>query len=401
MYVSDTEAEAAFRREARSFIAKSYPSGLRGDHPEGYDLGKEEILSWHRILAAKGWIAPHWPREHGGAGWTPVQCRIWAEELATADTVPIFPTGIDMIGPVIYTFGTLEQKQRFLPGTLSGDIWWCQGFSEPGAGSDLAALRTRAVRDPGSPGHYLVTGQKTWTTMAHYADWGFFLVRTEDCPRSSDGITMLLIDMASPGVRVEPIETIDGWREVNEVWLDNVRVPVAQRIHDENQGWQCARFLLSNERTGFAEVARSARALERLRTLAGSIPSGWSSLLADPHFRRRITEAEVELAALDCAERRMLGGELDGAAQEAWPSLLKIRGSELQQLITELNLEAHLQLPAWEPDRDRRIAVARSTYLNMRKTSIYGGSNEIQRNLIARALLGPSRQAPDRPGGRA
>ena len=398
MYLSDREEDAAFRREARAFIEEYYPTDLQARHPEGYDLDKDRILSWHRILAASGRVAPHWPREHGGAGWTPVQCHIWAEELARADTIPVFPTGIDMIGPVIYTFGTQAQQARFLPGTLSGDIWWCQGFSEPEAGSDLASLRTRAVRDPDSSEHYLVTGQKTWTTMAHYADWGFFLVRTRDGPRPHDGITLLLIDMSAPGVRVVPIDTIDGYHEVNEVWLDNVRVPVEQRIHDENEGWRCAQFLLSNERTGFAEVARSKRALEQLKSLAGTIPSGWASLRADPHFRRRITELEVGLAALECAERRLIAGELDATGRDSWPSLLKIRGSELQQRITELSLEAHAQLPAGEPDCGRLAGIARSNYMNMRKTSIYGGSNEIQRNLVARALLGRSREPP--VGGR-
>jgi alkylation response protein AidB-like acyl-CoA dehydrogenase len=388
--------DIAFREEARRFIAENYPASLRGKQDEGEELAKEDFLSWHRVLAKKGWVAPAWPKEYGGPGWTTVQRFIWSEELARADTLPILPFGINMVGPVIYTFGTAEQKARFLPRILSGEDWWCQGYSEPGAGSDLASLRTKAVRDGD---HYVVNGQKTWTTLAQHADWGFFLVRTDPDAKPQEGISFLLIDMKSPGVTVRPIITLGGEHEVNEVWLEDVRVPVENRIYEENKGWTCAKFLLAHERTGIAGVARSKRGVERVKTIARTEMDGDRSLIANPFFKRKIAELEIDLTALEFTELRTLASEASGKGPGPESSLLKIKGTEIQQRLTELALEAvgHYGAPYFrgfgEGDNEHPIGPdyahrAAPTYFNGRKTSIYGGSNEIQRNIIAKMVLG-------------
>ena len=385
--------DIAFREEVRRFIKESYPSDLRIVQEIGVELTKEQFLQWHRILAKKGWVAPLWPTEYGGPGFTPIQKFIFAEELAAAGTVPILPFGINMVAPVIQKFGTPEQKERFLPPTLSGDIWWCQGYSEPGAGSDLASLSTKAVRDGD---HYIVNGQKTWTTLAQHADWGFFLVRTNPAAKKQEGISFLLIDMTSPGVSVRPIITLDGAHEVNEVWLDNVRVPVENRVYNENEGWTCAKFLLAHERTGIAGVSRSKRALEKLQTIASSEMEHGKPLLEDPFFGRKLAELEIDLLALEYTELRALARE-KGPGPES--SLLKIKGTEIQQRATELSLEAagqygaphlHDMIPGDNemPVGPQHARGAADTYFNVRKTSIYGGSNEIQRNIIAKAVLG-------------
>jgi alkylation response protein AidB-like acyl-CoA dehydrogenase len=388
--------EIAFQQEVRTFIAENYPENLRSVQDEGHDLSKEDFLSWHRALAKKGWIAPAWPVEYGGTGWTPTQRFIWSEELAHADCVGTMPFGLSMVGPVIYTFGTPEQKARFLPGILSGDDWWCQGYSEPGAGSDLASLRTKAVRDGD---HYIVNGQKTWTTMAQYADWGFFLVRTDNEAKAQEGISFLLIDMKSPGVTVRPIITLGGEHEVNEVWLEDVRVPVDQRVYEENKGWTCAKFLLAHERTGIAAVARSKRGVEKIKTIARNEMDGDKPLMANAFFKRKISELEIDLTALEFTELRSLAGVAAGKGPGPESSLLKIKGSEIQQRITELALEAvgHYGAPYFrgfgEGDNEHPIGPdyahrAAPTYFNTRKTTIYGGSNEIQRNIIAKMVLG-------------
>jgi alkylation response protein AidB-like acyl-CoA dehydrogenase len=388
--------EIAFQKEVRTFIAENYPENLRSVQDEGHDLSKEDFLSWHRILAKKGWIAPAWPVEYGGTGWTATQRFIWSEELAAADCVGTMPFGLSMVGPVIYTFGTPEQKAQFLPGILSGDDWWCQGYSEPGAGSDLASLRTKAVRDGD---HYVVNGQKTWTTMAQYADWGFFLVRTDSDAKAQEGISFLLINMKTPGVTVRPIITLGGEHEVNEVWLEDVRVPVANRIYEENKGWTCAKFLLAHERTGIAAVARSKRGVEKIKSIARTEQDGDRPLIANPFFKRKISELEIDLTALEFTELRSLAGEAAGKGPGPESSLLKIKGSEIQQRITELALEAvgHYGAPYFrgfgEGDNEHPIGPdyahrAAPTYFNTRKTTIYGGSNEIQRNIIAKMVLG-------------
>lgn len=401
MDLSFSPEDTAFREEVRTFIAEHYPERLRGKQDEGEELGRDDMLSWHKVLAQKGWVAPAWPKEYGGPGWTATQRFIFSEELARADTVTILPFGINMVGPVIYTFGTAEQKARFLPRILSGEDWWCQGYSEPGAGSDLASLRTKAERDGD---HYVVNGQKTWTTLAQYADWGFFLVRTDSSVKPQEGISFLLIDMKSPGITVKPIITLGGEHEVNEVWLDNVRVPIANRIHEENKGWTCAKFLLAHERTGIAGVARSKRGIERLKGIARTeAADDGRPLLSNPFFRRKIAELETDLTALEFTELRTLAGEASGKGPGPESSLLKIKGTEIQQRITELVLEAaghygapyFRQFPAGDASGSNEYPIgpdfahrAAPTYFNMRKTSIYGGSNEIQRNIIAKMVLG-------------
>lgn len=396
MQLEFSPAEIAFQKEVRTFIAENYPENLRSVQDEGHDLSKEDFLSWHRILAKKGWIAPAWPVEYGGTGWTATERFIWSEELAAADCVGTMPFGLSMVGPVIYTFGTPEQKARFLPGILSGDDWWCQGYSEPGAGSDLASLRTKAVREGDD---YIVNGQKTWTTMAQYADWGFFLVRTDSDAKAQEGISFLLIDMKTPGVTVRPIITLGGEHEVNEVWLEDVRVPVENRVYEENKGWTCAKFLLAHERTGIAAVARSKRGVEKIKAIARTEQDGDRPLIANPFFKRKISELEIDLTALEFTELRSLAGEASGKGPGPESSLLKIKGSEIQQRITELALEAvgHYGAPYFrgfgEGDNEHPIGPdyahrAAPTYFNTRKTTIYGGSNEIQRNIIAKMVLG-------------
>ena len=388
--------DLAFRDEVRSFIADNYPASLRGKQDEGDELKKEDFLSWHKVLAKKGWVAPAWPVEYGGTGWTSTQRYIWSEETARADCIRLMPFGLAMVGPVIYTFGTPEQKAKFLPRILSGEDWWCQGYSEPGAGSDLASLRTKAVQDGDE---YVVDGQKTWTTMAQYADWGFFLVRTNFEAKMQEGISFLLIDMKSPGIEVRPIITLGGEHEVNEVFLDNVRVPVANRVYEENKGWTCAKFLLAHERVGIAGVASSKRGVEKLKAVAATEMEGERSLLANPFFRRKVAELEIDLAALEYTELRTLAGMAAGKNPGPESSVLKIKGSEIQQRITELTLEmaGHYGAPYYrgfgEGDNEHPIGPewanrAAPTYFNARKTTIYGGSNEIQRNVIAKMVLG-------------
>jgi hypothetical protein len=312
----------------------------------------------------------------------------------------ILPFGVAMLAPVIYTFATEEQKARFLPGIRDGLVWWCQGYSEPGAGSDLASLTTRAERITADDGkeYYIVNGQKTWTTLAQFADWGFFLVRTDPNVKPQAGISFLLIDMKSPGVTVRPIITLEGGHEVNDVFLDNVKVPVENRIFHENQGWTCAKALLMHERSGIAGVARSKRGLERLRAMATTERADdGGPLLADSFFRRKVADLEIDLTALEFTELRTLAGESSGKGPGPESSILKIKGTEIQQRLTELALEAagHYGAPYLRdvshnlgpigPDAAHGVA---GQYFNIRKTSIYGGSNEIQRNIIAKLVLG-------------
>jgi alkylation response protein AidB-like acyl-CoA dehydrogenase len=388
--------DIAFRDEVRRFIEDNYPAAVRAKQERGEPLGREDYQSWYRILGRRGWSAPAWPKEHGGPGWTAAQKFIFAEELGRAGTVRVLPFGVNMVGPVIQAFGTPAQQARFLPPILAGDAWWCQGYSEPGAGSDLAGLSTRAVRDGD---HYVVNGQKTWTTLAQFADWGFFLVRTDPAAKKQEGISFLLIDMKSPGVTVRPIITLDGTHEVNEVWLEDVRVPVENRVYEENKGWTCAKFLLSHERTGIAQVAASKRGLKKLHTAAAAELEDGQPLSQDPILARKMAELEIELMALEYTEFRMLAGEGAGKSPGPESSLLKIKGSEIQQRVTELTLEVagrygapHLaDLKPGDnelPVGPQHAVHAADTYFNMRKTSIYGGSNEIQRNIIAKAVLG-------------
>ena len=390
----------AFRDEVRTFLAENYPAALREKMASEDALSKEDYFSWHRILAKKGWSAPAWPVEWGGTGWTPTQKYIWSEEQARADTLPILPFGTSMLAPVIYTFGTQEQKERFLPAIRDGIEWWCQGYSEPGAGSDLASLKTKAERITADDGkeYYIVNGQKTWTTLAQHADWGFFLVRTDPNVKPQAGISFLLIDMKSPGISVRRITTLEGGHEVNDVFLDNVKVPVENRVFHENQGWTCAKALLLHERTGIAGVARSKRGLEKLRAISRTeLADDSGPLLQDAFFKRKVADLEIDLTALEFTELRTLAGETSGKGPGPESSILKIKGTEIQQRLTELTLEAagHYGAPYLRdaphnlgpvgPDYAEGSA---GFYFNTRKTSIYGGSNEIQRNIIAKMVLG-------------
>ena len=389
--------EVAFRKEVRQFIADNYPRDFVGDGARD-DLSREQFLAWHKILGEKGWSVPSWPVEYGGTGWTPTQKYIWSEENARADTIMPLPFGVSMVGPVIYTFGNDAQKARHLPGIRSGDVWWCQGYSEPGAGSDLASLKTTAVRDGD---HYIVNGQKTWTTLAQHADWGFFLVRTDpDAAKPQEGISFLLIDMNTPGIEVKPIITIDGSHEVNETWLTDVRVPVENLIGEENKGWTYAKFLLAHERSGIAGVARSKRGVEKLKEIASTELLDGEPLIRDEDFARKVSQLEIDLSALEFTELRTLAGEAQGKGPGPESSILKVKGTEIQQRLTELTMEAvgNYAAPYFRgfpqagsnefpigPDYAHGAA---PTYFNMRKTSIYGGSNEIQRNIISKMILG-------------
>ncbi|KAB7741515.1 pimeloyl-CoA dehydrogenase large subunit [Parvibaculum sedimenti] len=395
MDMSFSPQDLAFRDEVRTFIAENYPKDLKSRRTRG-EMTKEEILTWHRILYKKGWVVPHWPVEYGGTGWTTTQRYIWNEENARAETQALLPFGLAMVGPVIYTFGNEEQKKRFLPGILSADVWWCQGYSEPGAGSDLAGLKTRAVREGD---HYVVNGHKIWTTLAQYADWMFCLVRTDANAKAQEGISFLLIDMKTPGITVRPIITMDGAHEVNEVFLEDVKVPAENLIGEENKGWTYAKFLLGNERSGIAGVSRSKKAIERLKSIATAELVDGSPLLKTDEFSRKVAELEIDLTALEVTELRTLAAESKGAGPGPEASILKIKGTEIQQRITELTLEAvgnygHVNVPTGDLTGNEFVAGpdysngSAQNYFNMRKTSIYGGSNEIQHNIIAKMVLG-------------
>ncbi|HEY1837406.1 MAG TPA: acyl-CoA dehydrogenase family protein [Rhizomicrobium sp.] len=392
MDVTFTPEEEKFRKEVRAFIAENLPKLGKTSRRE-FET-REDFLGWHRILARKGWAAPHWPVEYGGTGWNTTQRFIYNEESARAEAPVLLPFGLTMVAPVIYTFGDEAQKNKFLPGILSGDDWWCQGYSEPGAGSDLASLKTKAIREGD---HYIVNGQKTWTTLAQFADWIFCLVRTDANAKQQEGITFLLIDMKTPGITVKPIIVLDGAHEVNEVFFDNVKVPVENRVGEENKGWTYAKFLLVNERSGIAGVARSKKAIERLKEIGRAELIDGKPLIETEEFTRKIAETEIDLAALEYTELRTLAQESKGHNAGPESSILKIKGTEIQQRLTELTLEAvgYYGYPndrafgdnEFLPGPDYASGIA-GHYFNMRKVSIFGGSNEIQRNIIAKAVLG-------------
>jgi pimeloyl-CoA dehydrogenase large subunit len=394
-----TPEETAFRDEVRSFIRGALPPAIRQKMVEGRSLAKDDIVSWQRILNQKGWAVPHWPVEWGGTGWSPVQQYIFMDELQQAPAPQPLQFGVHMVGPVLIAFASDEQKRRFLPRIANIDDWWCQGFSEPEAGSDLAALKTSAKRDGD---HYVVNGQKTWTTLAQYADWIFCLVRTDPQAKKQEGISFLLIDMKTPGIDVRPIVTIDGGREVNEVFFDNVRVPLENLVGEENRGWDYAKFLLGNERTNIARVGVSKERIRRIKELAALERVGDRPLIDDERFREKVAAVEVELKALEMTQLRVVAAERDrkrGNKPDPASSILKIKGSEIQQATTELLMEvvgpyalpyqtapdAGSNEPPIGPDWAGPIA---PTYFNARKVSIYGGSNEIQKNIIAKAILG-------------
>ena len=392
-----TPEEIAFRDEVRAFMHENVPDATRRRLIEGRRLTKNDLVDWQRILNRKGWAVPHWPKEWGGTGWGPVKLYIYRDEMQQTPAPEPLQFGVNMVGPVIIAFGNEAQKQRFLPRIANLDDWWCQGFSEPGAGSDLASLKTTARRDGG---HYIVNGQKTWTTLAQYADWIFCLVRTDPAAKKQEGISFLLIDMKSPGITVRSIQTIDGGHEVNEVFFDEVRVPAENLVGEENKGWDYAKFLLGNERTGIARVGISKARLRRLKELAALARIGDRPMIENPAFRLKIAAVEVELKALEITQLRVVAAERQGRNGKPDPasSILKIKGSELQQAITDLLLEVvgPYALPEQRPD-DRWneppvgpdwAETLAPNYFNMRKVSIYGGTNEIQKNIIAKAILG-------------
>jgi alkylation response protein AidB-like acyl-CoA dehydrogenase len=392
MELNLSSEDAAFRYEVRAFIAENYPHEMRVPNPET-DLTKEQSLLWHRILFRKGWIAPLWPKQYGGTGWSIIQRFIWEQEASRAGTLPPLAFSVTMVGPVIYTYGNEAQKAKFLPRILSGDDWWCQGYSEPGSGSDLASVRSKAVRDGD---HYIVNGHKTWTTLAQHADWIFCLVRTDPHGKAQAGISFLLIDMKTPGVTVRPIITIDGSHEVNDVFLEDVRVPVENLIGEENKGWTYAKFLLGNERTSMAGIGRSTRYLNRLKEIVkAEIPED------DParhEFVKDIARVELDVLALEATELRIVAQMSRGIDPGPVASLFKIRGTEIFQRITDLTHRAigNYGLALREHPSSANIFMpgpdhghtASEKYLNSRKLSIYGGSNEIQHNIIAKAVLG-------------
>jgi pimeloyl-CoA dehydrogenase large subunit len=393
-----TPQEIAFRNEVRAFFRSAVPGHIRDKLIQGRHLAREDYLTWQQILNAQGWAVPHWPVEWGGTGWDPVRQYIFLDEMQQAPAPPPIAFGVNMVGPVIITFGNEAQKRRFLPRIPTLEHWWCQGFSEPGAGSDLASLKTSAKREGD---FYIVNGQKTWTTLAHHANWIFCLVRTDARAKKQEGISFLLIEMNTPGITVRPIQTIDGGREVNEVFFDDVKVPVENLVGAENKGWDYAKFLLSNERVGIARVGVSKERLRRIRELASLERVGDEPLIANARFREKLAAVEVELKALEMTQLRVLSAERHRGNGRADPasSILKIKGSEIQQATTELLLEVvgPYALPYQEepeegwnepPIGPDWAATVAPTYFNWRKISIYGGSNEIQKNIIAKAVLG-------------
>ena len=395
-----TPEETVFRDEVRNFVRMSLPNSIRRKMVKGRELSRDDVVTWQRILNQRGWSVANWPSEWGGTGWGPIQQYIFIEEIQQAPAPRPHAYGVFMVGPVIIAFGSEAQKRRFLPRIANLDDWWCQGFSEPEAGSDLAAVRTTARRDGDE---YVVNGQKTWTTYAQYADWIFCLVRTDVTARKQQGISFLLIDMKSKGVEVRPIQTIDGGHEINEVFFDSVRVPVENLVGEENKGWDYAKFLLGSERTNIARVGVSKERIRRIKEVAAHSYAKGRPLLHDDGFRRKLAAVEVELKALEITQLRVVAAAEQQNARGGRPdpasSILKIKGSEIQQATTELLLQvAGPQAMPYEFENDGAESRPESgatwemtvapTYYNWRKISIYGGSNEIQKNIIARSILG-------------
>jgi pimeloyl-CoA dehydrogenase large subunit len=396
MDLSYSKEEMDFREEVRDFFQTAVPKETRRKLLEGRHLSKEDMVTWQRILNKKGWAVPHWPVQWGGTGWDSVRLYIYNEEMQLAPAPQPLAFNTSMLGPVLYNVASEEQKKYYLPRIANLDDWWCQGFSEPGAGSDLASLKTKAERKGDV---YVVNGQKTWTTLAQNADMIFCLVRTDpNAKNRQSGISFLLIDMKSRGITVRPIVTIDGGREVNEVFFDNVEVPVANLVGQENKGWDYAKFLLGNERTGIARIGASKERLRRIRELAAAVKAGGKPIIEDPRFLEKLTAVEIELKALEMNQMRVVAAEKHREKGKPDPasSILKIKGSELQQATTELMMEVigPFAAPFESDDEDGSNQIEEWTtqiapnYFNYRKVSIYGGSNEIQRNIIAKAVLG-------------
>ncbi len=392
MDLNFTPDELAFREEIRAWVAANLPKDISHKVHNALRLTRDDLQTWARILGKKGWHGFAWPKQFGGPGWNSTQRHLFEEECALAGAPRIVPFGPVMVAPVIMAFGTPEQQQRFLPGIMSGEVWWSQGYSEPGAGSDLASVKTRAVR---AGNRYVVNGQKAWTTLGQYGEWIFCLVRTSTEGKPQTGISFLLIDMKSPGVTVRPVKLLDGEPEVNEVFFDDVEVPLENLVGEENKGWTYAKYLLAHERTGIADVNRSKRELERLKRIAKA-----EGVYEDQRFRDEIARLEIDVVALEMMVLRVLAAEKSGKQPLEIAGLLKIRGSEIQQRYAELMMLAAgpYSLPfileameaGWQGDYvgAAHCAPLAGTYFNLRKTTIYGGSNEVQRGIVAQSLLG-------------
>ena len=388
MNINFSKDDIAFRDEVREWLANDYPKHVKDKTDNGIALTKDDLTDYHKALSNKGWMGYNWPVEYGGTGWSATQLYIFNKEFGLAGCPPLLAFGVSMVAPVIWTFGNEQQKERFLPDILEFNTWWCQGYSEPGSGSDLASLKTKAVLEND---HYIVNGAKTWTTLAQNADWIFCLVRTDNSGIKQEGISFLLIDMDTPGIEVKPIITIDGEHEVNSVFFSDVKVPVENLVGEEGKGWTYAKFLLAHERFGIASVGASMRQLNKLKEIV--------SKLSNSELQKKVNELEVSLSALEITELRLLSALENGGHPGAESSILKIKGTEMQQHLSELFVEAAGQyiLPYEGPDgfESNRIPAGPdyasssvAQYLNYRKTSIYGGSNEIQKNIIAKAILG-------------
>ncbi|MEW6022736.1 MAG: acyl-CoA dehydrogenase family protein [Pseudomonadota bacterium] len=401
MDLNFTPQEEAFRAEVRAFLAEKLPKRLSDKVANGKHLTKADMEEWHAILNERGWLANHWPEQYGGPGWTAIEKFIFENECALANSPRIVPFGVNMLGPVLIKYGNEAQKQYWLPRILSGADWWCQGYSEPGAGSDLAAVKTTAVRGTDAEGdHYIVNGQKTWTTLGQHANMIFCLVRTNREAKKQEGISFLLVDMNTPGVEVRPIITLDGEHEVNEVFFTDVRVPAENLVGEENRGWTCAKYLLTYERTNIAGVGFSVAALARLKRIAAEQTRNGKPLTDDPTFASRLARVEIDLENMKTTNLRVIAAVAGGGVPGAESSMLKIRGTEIRQEILSLTrramgvyarpftqdmLDADF---AGEPFGPDFAAAATAQYFNNRKLSIFGGSNEIQKNIISKMILG-------------
>jgi alkylation response protein AidB-like acyl-CoA dehydrogenase len=396
-----TPCEEAFRAQVRAFLDAELPADIRTRMNLGRRLRKEDMTRWQTILHRHGWGAVMWPQRFGGSGWSVIEQHVFEEERADAGAPPQNAFSLRMLGPVLMTFANAAQQDYFLPRIIRGEDWWCQGYSEPGSGSDLASLRTSAVRQGD---HYVVNGQKTWNTLGQYADWIFCLVRTSSEGRPQQGISFLLIDMKSPGITLRPITMLDGEHEINEIWFDNVRVPAQNLVGEENKGWTYAKFLLTHERTNNAGIGGCKRALKKLKQIAAQQLSNGRPLIEDPRFRDRIAQVELELVALEITNLRVLSAASESRALGPEVSVLKIKGSEIQQTLAELQMHAlgpdalpylreSLEMdwiadPSFAGHYRPYAPPLTGQYFNLRKTTIYAGSTEIQKNIISQLILG-------------
>jgi alkylation response protein AidB-like acyl-CoA dehydrogenase len=384
MDLNFTPEEEAFRTEVQTFLKDKLPERLQSKVKQGLRLSKTDMEAWHAILNEQGWLANHWPEEWGGPGWSAVQKFIFEHECALASTPRIVPFGVSMLGPVLIKYGNEAQKRYWLPRILNGEDWWCQGYSEPGAGSDLAGVKTSAVLQGD---HYVVNGQKTWTTLGQHANMIFCLVRTDRDAKKQEGISFLLIDMHTPGVEIRPIITLDGEHEVNEVFFTDVKVPAENLVGQENKGWTCAKYLLTYERTNIAGVGFSVAGMEKLKALASRVMHKGKPLSQDPMFAARMARVEIDLENMKTTNLRVIAAVAGGGVPGAESSMLKIRGTEIRQEI--LSLVRRAMGPYALPFIEEALSEGYTgEAFNYRKLSIFGGSNEIQKNIISKMILG-------------